>query len=55
MIIGPEHADQLIRDTFGFGLRPDDPPPPSVEEKKVRMPKSTSELIAWLRRARRKS
>jgi len=54
MIIGPEKAEQLVRDTFGFGAKPLEPPPPSVEEKKVRMPKTTAELLKWLKRNRRK-
>ena len=55
MILGPEVADRLVRDTFGFGAKPDEPPPPSQDEKKVRMPKTTAELLKWLKRNRRKA
>jgi hypothetical protein len=53
MILGPDKADQLIRDTFGFGPRKD-APVPSEDEKKVRMPKTSAELQMWLKKARRK-
>ena len=52
MILGPEVADRLVRETFGLG-KVADAPIPSEDEKKVRMPKTTAELLKWLKRARR--
>jgi len=53
MIIGPEVADRLVRETFGLG-KVADAPIPSEDEKKVHMPKTSAELQKWLKRARRK-
>jgi hypothetical protein len=53
MILGPEVADRLVQETFGFGKKAE-APIPSEEEKKVRMPKTSAELLKWLKRARRK-
>jgi len=52
MILGPEIADRLVRETFGLG-KVADAPIPSEDEKRVRMPKTTAELLKWLKRARR--
>jgi len=52
MILGPEVADRLVRETFGLG-KVADAPIPSEDEKRVRMPKTTAELLKWLKRARR--
>jgi hypothetical protein len=52
MIIGPDQADKLIRDTFGFGAQKP-APVPSEDEKKVRMPKTSADLQRWLKRAGR--
>lgn len=54
MIIGQDKAEELVRKTFGFGVKPSEAPVPSEDEKKVRMPKTTAELQRWLKRARRK-
>ncbi len=49
-IIRQSVADRIVRETFGIGVKPEDAPIPSQDEKKVRMPKTMPELQKYLKR-----
>jgi hypothetical protein len=50
MIIRQNLADRIVRETFGIGVKPEDAPIPSQDEKRVRMPKTMPELQKYLKR-----
>jgi len=49
MIIRQSVADRIVRETFSIGVKPEDAPIPSQDEKKVRMPKTMPELQKYLK------